>query len=177
MAAAQALSSKSQKRLKTPVDCSNASVQKEIISQQERVDSSGNYTPQQSMLKEAWTITPPPWLNPTVVAGIVTLKSQVEKDHILLFEHDKILTTVLNELYELKQEKKELRLQNQVLQKKDEWNSSERNARSLEEMFDLPKSSERSIDEILNDLDGCLKNYSDPRDDVLEDIQDIRSGW
>jgi len=147
--------------------------QREVPSQSEKTESVQDYyISPQSSLEEGWKITPPPWLNKNVISEIVTFKSLFEKDHKLVLEHESVITYLLNERAEMKKEIQELKSQN--LQKMDDWGESQNNSKLIREIFNLPKTKKRSVDEILHDMDGCLKDYSYPQGDILEDIRSIR---
>jgi len=76
-------------------------------------------------------------------------------------------------ILEMQKEIESLKMQN--LQKADDWKESRKNSKLIRGIFNLPKSERKSVDEILQDMDGCLKVYSDPQGDILEDIRSIRS--
>jgi len=163
-------------RRKRPKICKVVSSKKEDFPKSDTTTNDDYITPQSS-LEEGWKVVPPMWLNKNVISDIVTFKSLVERDHKLLIEHEEVITYLLKEHSEMREEIQILKSQSNSQQESDEWGVSKQNARFLEDLFNLPKTTRKSVEDILNELDGCLRSYSDPENDVLDDIQSIRYGW
>ena len=140
------------------------------------------YTSPQSSVEEAWKITPPPWLNKKVISEIVTFKSLYEKDHKLLFEHEKIITFLLSDRAEMKREIQELRSENQVSKMdysfEDLQKMSDENMREIKIALDLPDINDGlSLKDRLQKLDGFLKSYSKDNVNSVDLIREMREDW
>jgi hypothetical protein len=170
------LASKASKRMKNPADCKVTTLQKEFPSPQvEKTDPSGNYLTPQSIVDCGWVVTPPPWLNPNVIADIVILKSQIEKDHVLLLEHEKVITLLLNERVEMRKEIQELKLHLEAnAEEEDIWEINKKEISRMEKMFNLPLVSEEPIEEKIAKMNGFLKKYTENDPDPVELLISMR---
>ena len=171
MAAPLILTPKSSRQSK--MECKITAVQKEVLPKIEKIDPSGNYPSPESIAEGGWRITPPPWLNPNVIADIVTLKSQIEKDHAMLLDHEKIITLLLNERGEMRKEIQELKLQlSQKQQVENLWKESDASADLLERVFNTRDIKIKNAKEALSGLGARLKYC---KKDGIDSVTLVRS--